>query len=71
MHLWQHLRTAQYVDQDTIEPLIIGSVDTGYFISSDILGFIEYTDKAIFLENRDIVVLDSKTFKYMIRMEIP
>jgi glutamine---fructose-6-phosphate transaminase (isomerizing) len=43
------------------EPLIIGSVDTGYFISSDILGFIEYTDKAIFLDNRDIVILDSKT----------
>lgn len=35
----------------------------GYFISSDILGFIGYTDKAIFLENRDIVVLDSKTLQ--------
>jgi glutamine---fructose-6-phosphate transaminase (isomerizing) len=35
------------------EPLIIGSVDTGYFISSDILGFLEYTNKAIYLENRD------------------
>lgn len=45
------------------EPLMIGSVDTGYFISSDVLGFIGYTDKAIFLENRDIVVLDSKTLQ--------
>src|SRR5919106_1014891 len=45
------------------EPLLIGSVDTGYFISSDILGFIGYTDKAIFLENRDIVVVDSKTLQ--------
>ena len=45
------------------EPLMIGSVDTGHFISSDILGFIGYTDKAIFLENRDIVVLDSKTLQ--------
>jgi len=45
------------------EPLIIGSVDTGYFISSDILGFLEYTNKAIYLENRDTVVLDSKTLK--------
>jgi glutamine---fructose-6-phosphate transaminase (isomerizing) len=45
------------------EPLLIGSVDTGYFISSDILGFIRYTDKAIFLENRDIVVVDSKTLQ--------
>jgi glutamine---fructose-6-phosphate transaminase (isomerizing) len=45
------------------EPLMIGSVDTGYFISSDVLGFIGYTDKAIFLENRDIVVVDSKTLQ--------
>ncbi len=45
------------------EPLLIGSVDTGYFISSDILGFIGYTDKAIFLENGDIVVVDSKTLQ--------
>lgn len=45
------------------EPLMIGLVDTGCFISSDVLGFIEYTDKAIFLENRDIVVLDSNTLQ--------
>lgn len=45
------------------EPLVVGLADTGYFISSDILGFIGYTDKAIFLENRDIVVLDSKTLQ--------
>jgi glutamine---fructose-6-phosphate transaminase (isomerizing) len=43
------------------EPLIIGSVDNGYFISSDVLGFLEYTDKAIFLDNRDIVIVDSET----------
>ena len=42
------------------EPLIIGSVDTGHFISSDILGFLEYTNKAIYLDNRDTVILDSK-----------
>ena len=42
------------------EPLIIGSVDTGHFISSDILGFLEYTKKAIYLDNRDTVILDSK-----------
>jgi len=43
------------------EPLIIGSVNNGYFISSDVLGFLEYTDKAIFLDNRDIVIVDSET----------
>lgn len=44
------------------EPLVIGSVDRGkgeYFISSDTLGFLEYTDKAIFLNNRYIVIVDS------------
>jgi glutamine---fructose-6-phosphate transaminase (isomerizing) len=45
------------------EPLIIGTVDTGNFLSSDILGFIEFTDKAIFLDNRDIVILDSNTYQ--------
>jgi glutamine---fructose-6-phosphate transaminase (isomerizing) len=42
------------------QPLIIGTLDGGYFISSDVLGFLEYTDKAIFLHNKDIAVLDSK-----------
>ncbi|MGC2669254.1 MAG: glutamine--fructose-6-phosphate transaminase (isomerizing), partial [Candidatus Nitrosopolaris sp.] len=40
------------------EPLIIGPVENGYFISSDILGFLPYTDKAIFLDNKDIAVID-------------
>jgi glutamine---fructose-6-phosphate transaminase (isomerizing) len=43
------------------EPLIIGSVDTGHFISSDVLGFLEYTNKATYLENGDSVILGSKT----------
>ena len=42
------------------EPLIIGIGNKGNFISSDVLGFLEYTDKAIFLDNRDIVVLDNQ-----------
>jgi len=42
------------------EPLIIGVANDGYFISSDVLGFLQYTDKAIFLDNCDIVVIDSK-----------
>ena len=40
------------------EPLIIGMGNDGNFISSDVLGFLEYTDKAIFLDNHDIVILD-------------
>ena len=40
------------------EPLIVGMADSEYFLSSDVLGFIKFTDKAIFLENGDIVVID-------------
>jgi glucosamine--fructose-6-phosphate aminotransferase (isomerizing) len=40
------------------EPLIIGIKPDGYFISSDVLGFLNYTDRAIFLDNRDIVMLE-------------
>jgi glucosamine--fructose-6-phosphate aminotransferase (isomerizing) len=43
------------------EPLIIGMVDSGCFISSDVLGFLEYTDKAIFLDNKDIVITNGST----------
>src|SRR5213594_2448295 len=41
------------------EPLVIGVANDGYFVSSDVLGFLEYTDKAIFLENGDICMVDS------------
>ena len=40
------------------EPLIVGLDKNGCFISSDVLGFLKYTDKAIFLDNRDIVIVD-------------
>ncbi len=45
------------------EPLIIGPVENGYFISSDILGFLPYTDKAIFLDNKDIAVIDGQSLR--------
>jgi glucosamine--fructose-6-phosphate aminotransferase (isomerizing) len=41
------------------EPLVIGVANDGYFVSSDVLGFIESTDKAIFLENGDICIIDN------------
>lgn len=41
------------------EPLIIGVANDGYFVSSDVLGFLEYTDKAIFLENGSICIVDN------------
>lgn len=42
------------------EPMVIGVANDGYFISSDVLGFLQYTDKAIFLDNGDIVIIDNK-----------
>jgi glutamine---fructose-6-phosphate transaminase (isomerizing) len=45
------------------EPLIVGVLDNEYFISSDILGFLKYTDKAIFLDNKDIVVIEDKNLE--------
>jgi glutamine---fructose-6-phosphate transaminase (isomerizing) len=45
------------------QPLIIGSLGEGYFISSDVLGFLDYTDKAIFLHNGDIAIIDSKDLR--------
>jgi glucosamine--fructose-6-phosphate aminotransferase (isomerizing) len=40
------------------EPLVIGISDTTYYASSDVLGFLQYTDQAIFLDNRDITIID-------------
>jgi glucosamine--fructose-6-phosphate aminotransferase (isomerizing) len=40
------------------EPLIIGIGKHGYFLSSDVLGFIEKTDDAIYLDNGEFVILD-------------
>ena len=42
------------------EPLIIGLANDAFFISSDVLGFLKYTDKAIFLDNRNIAIIDKQ-----------
>lgn len=41
------------------EPLIIGVGKDGYFISSDVLGFIEHTDEVIYPDNREFVIINS------------
>ncbi|MEM4274798.1 MAG: glutamine--fructose-6-phosphate transaminase (isomerizing) [Candidatus Nitrosocaldaceae archaeon] len=40
------------------EPLIIGIGNDEYYISSDVLGFIKYTDQAIFLDNNEFAIID-------------
>ena len=45
------------------EPLIIGVGKEGYFISSDVLGFVEYTDEVIYPDNREFVIIDKSGLK--------
>ena len=40
------------------EPLIIGVGRENYFLSSDVLGFIEQTDDAIYIDNGNFVLID-------------
>lgn len=40
-------------------PVIIGLTDKGCIISSDVLGFIKHTNKAIYLKDKEIVIVDS------------
>ncbi|CAD6525664.1 Glutamine--fructose-6-phosphate aminotransferase (isomerizing) [metagenome] len=41
------------------EPLIVGIGKNSYFLSSDVLGFIEQTDNAIYIENGNFVIIDN------------
>ena len=45
------------------EPLIIGVGKEGYFISSDVLGFVEYTDEVIYPDNKEFVIIDTSGLK--------
>jgi glucosamine--fructose-6-phosphate aminotransferase (isomerizing) len=40
------------------EPLVIGISDNAFYASSDVLGFLQYTDQAVFLDNRDMAIID-------------
>lgn len=40
------------------EPLIVGIGKNSYFLSSDVLGFIEQTDNAIYIENGNFIIID-------------
>ena len=45
------------------EPLIIGIGKDGYFISSDVLGFVEHTDEVIYLDNKEFVIINNSGIK--------
>lgn len=40
------------------EPLVIGISDNACYASSDVLGFLQHTDQAMFLDNRDMAIID-------------
>lgn len=47
------------------EPLIIGVGQNDFFLSSDVLGFIEFTDDAIYLENGNFIILEKNKFQIL------
>jgi len=47
------------------EPLIVGVGQDDFFLSSDVLGFIEFTDDAIYLENGNFVILEENKFQIL------
>ena len=47
------------------EPLIIGVGEGDFFLSSDVLGFIEYTDDAVYMENGNFVILEKDKFQVL------
>ena len=46
-------------------PLIVGIAEDSIFLSSDVLGFIEYTDEAIYIENRNFVILENDNIEIL------
>ncbi len=46
------------------EPLVIGLGKTGYFVSSDVLGFAEHTDEVIYPDNGEIIVIGSNGLQF-------
>ncbi len=47
------------------EPLIVGIGKDSYFLSSDVLGFIEQTDNAIYIENGNFVIVDKEKLQIL------
>jgi len=45
------------------EPLIVGVGQENVFLSSDVLGFIEYTDNAIYMKSKNFIILDNEDFQ--------
>lgn len=44
-------------------PLVMGLRGTEFFLSSDVLGFVEHTDDAVYIENGSVVIFDAGKFE--------
>ncbi|HEV8386206.1 MAG TPA: glutamine--fructose-6-phosphate transaminase (isomerizing), partial [Nitrososphaera sp.] len=53
------------------EPLVIGVSDKAYYASSDVLGFLQHTDQAMFLDNRDIAIISQQGMEMLDFSGIP
>jgi len=47
------------------EPLIIGVGEKNFFLSSDVLGFIEQTDEAIYIDNGNFILIDKEKMQVL------
>jgi len=47
------------------EPLIVGIEQENIFLSSDVLGFIEYTDNVIYMKSGNFIILENKEFEIL------
>jgi len=63
-HLKGHYAFLAIFDDETLvavrnhEPIIVGLAPLGYIVASDVLGFIENTNQAIYLENKEFAVIE-------------
>jgi glucosamine--fructose-6-phosphate aminotransferase (isomerizing) len=63
-HLKGHYAFLAVFDDETLvavrnhEPIIVGLAPLGFIIASDVLGFIESTNQAIYLENKEFIVIE-------------
>ena len=47
------------------EPLIVGIGKNNHFLSSDVLGFIEYTDDVIYIDNENFVIINKNQMQIL------
>jgi len=44
-------------------PLVLGVADEGYFLASDVIAFLEYTDRVVYLEDGQFIEVDADGYR--------